>query len=152
MLILLEVGKVFWSKADYDPCYPGEERYITIGYGTTYEARPDAFPNGIDSTCTIEQARQWLIDEGQEKAETIKNDLDNRGITLTQNELDALISFSYNCGAGQKGLLGSTLYKNVINGVRDSNIIISNFTAWNKANGKEETGLTRRRKAKQYYF
>lgn len=142
----------FWSKADYDPCYPGEEKYITIGYGTTYEAKPDAFPNGIDSTCTIEQARQWLIEEGQEKAETIKNDLDNRGITLTQNELDALISFSYNCGAGQEGLLGSTLYKNVINGVRNSDIIISNFTAWNKANGKEEIGLTRRRKGEAALF
>lgn len=142
----------FWEKADYDPCYPGVEKYITIGYGTTYEARPDAFPNGINSTCTIEQARQWLIEEGQEKAETIKDDLDSKGIVLLQHELDALISFSYNCGAGQKGLLGSTLYKNIISGVRIVDIITSNFVAWNKANGKVEHGLTRRRESEATLF
>lgn len=142
----------FWAKADYDHCYPGIEKYITIGYGTTYEARPDAFPNGIDSTCTIEEARTWLIDEGKEKAEAIKNDLDSRGIKLEQHELDALISFAYNCGAGQSGLLGSTLYKNVVAGVRDSETITSNFVAWNRANGKVEPGLTRRRNSEAALF
>ena len=142
----------FWEKADYDPCYPGVEKYMTIGYGTTYEARPDAFPNGINSTCTIEQARQWLIEEGQEKAEVIKNDLDSRGIILPQNQLDALISFAYNCGASQKGLLGSTLYRNIINGVRNPETITNNFLVWNKANGKVEIGLTRRRQGEANLF
>lgn len=132
-----------WLKADYDPCYPGEEKYITIGYGTTYEARPDSFPSGLNSTCTIEQARKWLIEEGKDKAEDLKNDLDSRGIKLEQHEIDALISFAYNCGAG--ALLSSTLYKNIVNSVRDVDTITSNFVAWNKANGKVEPGLTRRR-------
>lgn len=142
----------FWEKADYDKCWPGVDKYMTIGYGTTKEARPDAFPNGIDSTCTIEQARIWLIEEGQDKAQTIKSDLDSRGIELTQNELDALISFAYNCGEGQKGLLGSTLYKNIVAGIRDSDIITSNFSVWNKSNGKVEPGLTRRRKSEASLF
>lgn len=139
-----------WLKADYDPCYPGVEKYITIGYGTTYEARPDAFPQGINSECTIEQARTWLKEEGKEKADAIKNDLDNRGLTLEQHELDALISFSYNCGAGS--LLNSTLYKNAVAGVRDVDTITSNFLAWNKANGKVEPGLTKRRKSEAALF
>jgi lysozyme len=140
----------FWERAKYDPCYPGVDKYITIGYGTTVEARPDAFPNGIDSTCTKEQAMKWVIEEGQEKAETVKNDLDSRNITLNQNEMDALISFSYNCGAGS--LLSSTLYKNIINGIRDADTITSNFLAWNKANGKVEPGLTRRRQSEANLF
>lgn len=139
-----------WLKAEYDPCYPGVDKYITIGYGTTKESRPDAVPNGVDSTCTIEQARQWLIEEGQEKSDAIKSDLDSRNITLNQNELDALISFAYNCGAGS--LLSSTLYKNIINGVRGTEIITSNFLAWNKANGKAEPGLTRRRNSEAALF
>lgn len=114
-----------WLKAEYDPCYPEIDKYITIGYGTTKESRLDAFPNGINSTCTIEQARQWLIEEGQEKAQTIKNDLDSKDIFLNQNQLDALISFAYNCGVGS--LLGSTLYKNIVAGVRDVDIITTNF-------------------------
>jgi len=139
-----------WLKAEYDPCYPGIDKYITIGYGTTAEARPDAVPNGVDSTCTIEQARKWLIEEGKEKANAIKNDLDSRNITLNQNEMDALISFAYNCGSSN--LLSSTLYKNVVAGVRDVDIITSNFVAWNKANGKVEPGLTRRRNSEAALF
>ena len=62
---------------------------------------------------------------------------------LVQNEFDALISFAYNCGTG--GLLGSTLYKNVCNGVRDINTITSNFVAWSNGGGKRIEGLYRRR-------
>lgn len=144
----------FWDKAKPDPCYGiSYKKYWTIGYGTTYEARPDAFPNGLDSVCTLEQARQWLIEEGQDKAEEIKSDLDSKGIVLKQHELDALISFAYNCGTDRKtGLLGSTLYKNVVNGVRDAETIKDNFVAWNKANGKVKPGLTRRREGEAALF
>lgn len=140
----------FWSKADYDPCYPGVEKYITIGYGTTMEAIPSAFPNGIDSTCTVEQARQWLEEEAQSCAETIKSDLNSKSVSLNQNELDALISFAYNCGAG--ALLGSTLYKNICSGTKDAETITSNFQAWSKANGVTVQGLYKRRTSEAALF
>ncbi|BCZ47212.1 hypothetical protein psyc5s11_32790 [Clostridium gelidum] len=43
------------------------------------------------------------------------------------------------------GLLGSTLYRNVCNGVRDINTITSNFVAWSNGGGKRIEGLYRRR-------
>ncbi|AGX43936.1 lysozyme [Clostridium saccharobutylicum] len=140
----------FWSKADYDPCYPGVEKYITIGYGTTMEARPDVFTDGINTKCTIEQAREWLEEEAQSCAKTIKSDLDIRGVSLSQNELDALISFAYNCGAG--ALLGSTLYRNICDNIKDGDTITSNFQAWSKANGATVQGLYKRRTSEAVLF
>lgn len=140
----------FWRKADYDPFYPGVEKYITIGYGTTMEAMPDAFPKGIDSTCTIEQAREWLEEEAQECAQTIKSDLDSKGVSISQNELDALISFAYNCGTG--ALFGSALYKNICTGVKDEDSITANFQSWSNANGARVPGLYKRRTSEASLF
>lgn len=115
----------FYSHAYEDPYYPGNSNWWTIGYGTTRKVTPEAFPDGLNSICTEEQAIKWLQDEAKNCADTLKADLDAKGVTLAQNEFDALISFSYNCGCN--ALLGSTLYKNIIAGVRASEIITSNF-------------------------
>ena len=80
----------------------------------------------------------------------IKKELDRRGVTLKANEIDALVSMAYN--VGYAGVLGSTLFKNVCNGVRNPKTITSNFTAWSKAGGKTITGLLRRRKAEAKIF
>jgi lysozyme len=110
----------------------------TLGYGLTGEEI-----EGI-SEVTEEEATNLLKDWVERKyAPVIKEDLDSRGITLKQNEFDALVSFAYNCGTG--ALFGSTLYKNVCAGVRNLDIITSNFQAWSKAGGQRLEGLYRRR-------
>ncbi|MBE6089826.1 MAG: cell wall-binding protein [Clostridium beijerinckii] len=140
----------FYSHAYEDPYYPGNESWWTIGYGTTYAVTPSAFPNGLNSICTEEQAIGWLKDEAQECAQTIKADLDSKGVSLNQNQLDALISFAYNCGTG--ALLGSTLYRNIVAGVRDSATLTANFQAWSKANGQTSQGLLKRRTSEAALF
>ena len=93
---------------------------------------------------TKQEATEMLKDLINKKyAPIIKADLDSKGIILKQNEFDAFVSFSYNCGTA--GLLSSTLYKNVVAGIRDSNTITSNFQAWSNGNGKRIEGLYRRR-------
>ena len=93
---------------------------------------------------TEPQASQMLKDLIDRKyAPPVKKDLESKGITLKQSEFDSLISFAYNCGVS--ALLGSTLYTNICNGVRDKNTIISNFTAWSNGGGHRIEGLYRRR-------
>ena len=102
---------------------------------------------------TEKQATQMLKDWINRKyAPPIKKDLDSKGVTLKQCEFDSLISFSFNCGVG--ALLGSTLYKNVVNGVRNSGTIMSNFTAWSNGGGRRIEGLYRRRvkEAKMFLY
>lgn len=111
----------------------------TLGYGMTGDEI-----ERIDSI-TEEEATQMLKDWINNKyAPPIKADLDSKGITLNQNEFDALVSFAYNCGTGAL-MSQSTLYKNVIAGIRDNSTITANFIAWSNGGGRRIEGLYRRR-------
>lgn len=122
----------------YSTPYYDEVGVLTLGYGMTGEEI-----QGI-SEVTESQATQMLKDWINNKyAAVIKADLDSKGVTLKQYEFDALASFAYNCGTA--GLLGSTLYKNVVAGVRDSGTILANFQAWSNGGGARIEGLYRRR-------
>ncbi|MGA6117417.1 lysozyme [Sphingobacterium anhuiense] len=69
---------------------------------------------------------------------------------LTQNQFDALVSFTYNLGATNLGK--STLLKKVNMNPNDPTIA-DEFPKWNKAGGKVLPGLVRRRKAEaELYF
>lgn len=125
--------------------------YFTIGIGTATSGNlgKKLYNQGI-KTCTHEQAYKWLQEECESCYNAIKSKLDANGITLSQNKIDALISMAYNIG--ESGLLGSTLFKNICNGVTNVNIIKSNFQAWSKCNGKTWEGLLRRRNSEFNLF
>lgn len=120
--------------------------YLTIGIGlcTSSTLGQQVYASGITS-CTKEQACEWLQEECATCYNTIKAKLDASGITLAQNQIDALISMAYNIGTS--GLLGSTLFKNICNGVTDATTLQSNFEAWSYCNGDYWEGLNRRRKS-----
>ncbi|ACD51130.1 glycoside hydrolase family protein [Clostridium botulinum] len=123
----------FFAKPYYDMV-----GVLTLGYGMTGDEI-----KGL-SSITESKASDMLKDLINNKyAQIIKKSLDDKNISLKQNEFDALVSFAYNCGTA--GLLGSTLYKNIVSGIRDKNTIISNFQAWSNGGGKRIEGLYRRR-------
>lgn len=130
----------FSAKPYYD-----EVGVLTLGYGMT-----GSEIQGL-SYVTESQAASMLEDWLNSKyASVIRSDLDKRGITLNQNQFDALVSMAYNVGTG--GVLGSTLYRNICNGIRDVGTITSNFLMWNKAGGQVLAGLTRRRQGEANMF
>lgn len=109
------------------------EQYWTIGYGH-YGA--DVIPG---QKITPIQAENYL------KADLAKFEkaVDSLGLNLNQNQFDALVSFAYNCGAGNLKKLceGRTLSQ-----------IADKLLAYNKAGGKVLAGLTRRRNAERALF
>ena len=68
-----------------DPC----KGTLTIGYGHTGS---DVYKG---QTCTKEEATKWLADELHTCEKAVSK---YKG--LNQNQFDALVSFSYNCGTG----------------------------------------------------
>lgn len=125
--------------------YLDEVGVPTLGYGMTGDEI-----KGLLSV-TEAQASSMLEDWLNKKyAFILKDDLNNREITLTQNQFDALTSMSYNVGTA--GVLGSTLYRNICNGIRDVDTITANFLMWNKAGGQVLAGLTRRRQGEAKMF
>lgn len=69
---------------------------------------------------------------------------------LKEHQVDALVSFAYNCGVA--ALKGSTLLKRVNANPKDIRIREA-FMMWNKAGGKVLPGLVKRREAEaELYF
>ena len=117
----------------------------TLGYGMTGdEIRGLKYVTEQQASNMLES----LIDS--KYALPIKNNLNSRHVVLNQNQFDAIVSMAYNIGLG--GLLGSTLYKNICNGIRDKTTITKNFTDWSKAGSKTVEGLLRRRTEEAQMF
>lgn len=104
----------------------------TIGYGHT---------GGVTSSMKITQAEaETFLRKDLVRFEGYVNSLN---ISLTQNEFDALVSFTYNCGFGN--------LKKLVNG-RNKTEIANAILKYNKAGGKVLAGLTKRRKEEQQLF
>ena len=133
-LELIKKYEGFYSKPYLDPI-----GIPTIGYGATY------YPNNVkvtmkDKPLTEKQASDLL-------AEMLKV-YENQVALLvrkpiTQNQFDALVSFTYNLGA--TNLSKSTLLKKVNANPKDKSIA-DEFVKWNRAGDKVLNGLTKRRK------
>lgn len=120
-----------------DPATGGEP--YTIGYGHTGS---DVY---LGLTITEEKALE-LLSEDLRKFEKAVND--KVKVDLTQDQFDALVSFTYNCGP--TNLAKSTLLKKL--NKKDYQGAADEFPKWRKANGKVMKGLERRRAAERALF
>lgn len=115
----------------------GEEHY-TIGYGH-YGSDVKA-----GQTITEEQAERLLIADLQGTVEYILNNYSY--LDLNQNELDALVSFTYNCGIG-------SLNKLTANKTRNKEEIAEHITAYTRSESEvNRNGLQKRRNEEQKMF
>lgn len=116
----------------------------TIGYGTT------SYPDGRrvalkDTAVTREQAETYLEHHINQTASSV---LRLVKVKLTQGQLDALTSLTYNIGIGN--LAASTLLRLLNQGKYNDALI--QFDSWKRAGGVVVAGLERRRDAEQELF
>jgi GH24 family phage-related lysozyme (muramidase) len=109
----------------------------TIGYGHT---GPDVV-RGL--TISQAQAEAWLKQDAAEAAGAVDRLLS--GVELTAHQRDALISFSFNVGAG--ALERSTLRKRLLAGESPTVVIAEELPRWSKGPNGPVEGLKRRREA-----
>ncbi len=134
---LIELIKVFEGfvekpKGDY-----GDNSII--GYGTTCD--PKDYPNGI----THEEADALLRSVLKNFESSINSFARRKGVKLSQQQFDALLSFTYNVGAGWlSDNKTSTLKTAVINGATGNDILYA-MTMWCTAGGEILTSLINRR-------
>ena len=104
----------------------------TIGYGHT-----SGVVQGMK--ITQQQAEEYL------KSDLVRYEgyVNNTGLSLNQNQFDALVSFTYNCGSGN--------LKKLINN-RSLSEIAEAILLYNKSNGQTLQGLVRRRQAGRTLF
>lgn len=110
---------------------PSEKLY-TIGYGHY----------GVSAGMEItEKEAEDFLKNDLKTAEKAVNGLNRQ---FNQNEFDALVSFTYNCGAAN--------LKKLCANDRSKNIIACKILLYNKAGGKVLRGLQRRREAERELF
>ena len=114
---------------------------LTIGYGHT---GPDV-KDGLE----INKAKaDCLLDSDVRFAVKKVNELVKK--TISQNQFDSLVSFTFNLGPGR--LASSTLLKKVNQNPNDKSISLE-FAKWVNASGKKLEGLVIRRKDEsELYF
>lgn len=116
---------------------------LTIGYGLT-NACKSITGLTIKSTTTITQAQAEYYLKQVLQAKYVPLVMKyNSKYNWNQNQLDALVSFTYNIGSID-GLTAK--------GTRSVSQISAKITAYNKAGGKVLAGLTNRRKAEKELF
>lgn len=104
----------------------------TIGFGTTVGVKPG-------QEITVERALVKLGTNVTEKEQAMKKCLGD--VPLYQHEWDAYVSLSYNIGTG--GFCSSTLVKKLK--VKDYPGACKEILRWNRAGGRVNDGLTKRR-------
>ncbi|AYH32979.1 lysozyme [Pectobacterium parmentieri] len=115
----------------------------TLGYGWTQPVDGKPIRRGMKiDAATAER----LLKTGVVQYERAVNQLVR--VSITQNQFDALVSFTYNLGS--RSLSTSTLLKNLNGG--DISSAAAEFMKWNHAGGKVLAGLTRRREAERALF
>ena len=110
----------------------------TIAFGRTKNVK-------MGDTCTQEQADAWLEEELEEYTGYV---LDAVAQPLDQNQLDAMVAWTYNLGP--TNLRSSTLLRVLNEGKMQE--VPQQMRRWNKANGKVLPGLERRRLAESMLF
>ena len=104
---------------------------LTIGYGHT---------ENVKIGDAISESDAILLLKADLK--TREEQLESLGLSLSQRQFDACMSFIFNLGIGQ--FLGSTLLEKIKSNPRDLEIV-NEFIRWIKINGKPARGLLLRR-------
>lgn len=118
---------------------PTPDDVPTIGYGHTKGVR-------LGTECTEEQADSWLLEDLADAERCVNRKI--QGIVITQNQFDALVSFTFNVGC--RAFSDSTLLKRLLDG--DDLGCYDQFQKWNKQGNKTLAGLTRRRQEEAALF
>lgn len=118
--------------------------YWTIGYGALRDLTGQLVT--ADTTAVSEsEARILLARDAVVAASAVRRLI---AVPLSQGQVDALVSFTFNLGAG--ALQRSTLRRLINNGEYDR--AATEFPKWVWAGGHKLPGLARRRKAEQVLF
>jgi lysozyme len=139
---LIKEFEGFEAEAYPDPGTGAEP--ITIGYGSTAAAIDQ--PVTLGMTCTKQQAEEWLVYGINKKfLPTLKRSVN---VDLTQEMVDACLSFIYNVGGGN--FAKSTMLKKI--NQQDWCGAADQYHRSNKAARRVLKGLTRRRNRERELF
>lgn len=121
----------------------------TVGYGTCCPAELKDYY--MENTIPEEDAEILLHNHLIGVYKAIASFENKTGLSFKQNQFDALVLFSYNCGTSWMNDNSGTLPK-ALKAKATGNELIRAFTVWCNAGGQIQTYLLRRRLSESYMF
>jgi lysozyme len=122
--------------------YNDSVNFCTVGYGHLIRRSP-VTPQ--DLPITQEQADAYLVADLEWAEAAVTRYVK---VPLTQNQFDALVSWTYNLGTGT---LSTSLVLHLLN-AKAYQVASDHMLLYNKAGGQVSKGLTRRRQAEVALF
>ena len=134
-VLKLEEGFIRYPTWDYGQ--------YSIGYGTRC---PDDMLEYYKENGITESEAELLLRNYLTNTERVVNNklIDKNGLTLTQGQFDAIVSFSYNMGSAWMSNSNQNIYQQIVNGAT-GNDLIDAFVRWCNAGGQVQHFLIRRR-------
>ena len=111
--------------------------HYSVGYGSTCEEGD--YPDGITKEEADALLRQFLASMEEE----LNKFADRHDILFSQNQFDALMLFTYNCGTGW--LYGNGEFRQAVLDDATGNNFIYYMSQWSNAGGELHMGLVNRR-------
>ena len=124
--------KPYWDYSQY-----------TVGYGT--RCPDDKLEQYMTYGITQAEAEALLTKELASFEKAVNNYDKANNLNLTQYEFDALVSFTYNVGAGWMSSSGSAQIQDAVLNKRTGNDFLYAMTQWSVAGGSTSLGLVNRR-------
>lgn len=114
----------------------------TVGYGT--KCPDDKLAHYKQNGITKDEAERLLRDYIARFEAELDSFMARSGVSLNQNQYDALLLFSYNCGTAWAYSTSGIFYNAIVSGAT-GNTLINAFSRWCNAGGQIKTYLLRRR-------
>ena len=139
-----------------DDAYKCSAGKWTVGYGTT--SYPCGTPVSRGDSCSLDQANTWLLDYIQKDHQEILKFCIKHRIKLQYQEMDALLSFSYNLGVdrvvNEKSSMSRALMSRNRESIAEAFLLYNKCTVgvWPNRRKIVMKGLDRRRRAEYKLF
>lgn len=119
----------------------------TVGYGTSCGTDKNTYPSQYEDGITEVEATALMLEKMTSYVNAVNNFMKSYEVKLNQNQFDALVSFSYNCGAyvWNKPLDDFALKRLLVEGNWAEEEITEAFLLWVKAGGQVLNALVKRR-------
>ena len=119
-------------------------KQYSMGYGTV--CHPDELQHYLENGITREEADERLRNHVNAFSAVVNRFIDTYGTSLTQQQFDAMVSLSYNCGTDWEKETEGVLHNALKSGATGNDLLYA-FSLWSYTNNVPNDGLIKRRLA-----